>query len=163
MQQKANVRLFGAIGIGIICLGCLGFLALFAAIFAVVEIPLKNNPGMQQGMKIIENDPAVIAIFGSPVKPGIIVMGRINTTMYGSGMGSLWTTISGPKNQGEANLSISKSEGGNWQLNSMDIRVDKKVVLDWRAEESNRGFHPNPSIPSSSSTPFQPATVVPTP
>ena len=169
IRQNVTVKITGIQFIVIICLACL---ALVAAIFAFIIRPLKSNPGMVQGMKIIKNDPEVAKVFGSPIRQSIIVMGQLHYSLNGEGWGTLWTPISGPKNTGTANLVVTKPTGGKWELDSMSIDVNRKVVLVyWDVHKSDSGFQYIGSTPSSSNTPvqfpaatpIQPPTEVPTP
>lgn len=161
-MKKKSVWILG--GIGGIIVACLACLLPIVVLLAVIQIPLRTNPGMEQGMKILMNDPEVIKVFGAPVQQGIIIMGQIKTTMYGSGSGNLWTPISGPKTSGEATIHVLKQEEGPWYVSDMSIRVNKKQLLIWHADQSTAGFK---TVRGSSSQPltptFPPATTVPTP
>jgi hypothetical protein len=162
-MNKRSVWILGGIaGLLLAILACLGPIVVT---LAVIQIPLRTNPGLEQGMKILQNDPAVIKVFGTPVRQGIIVMGTISTTLHGSGFGNLWTPISGPKNSGEATIHVQKPEDGPWVVTSMSIRVNSKHQLVWNANKSSSGFislsTPPPGKPSSPTNP--PAITVPTP
>jgi hypothetical protein len=163
-MKKKTILIFGGLG-GMVMLALLACLLPMVAMLALVEYPLRSNPGMEQGMKILKNDPEVIKVFGSPVQQGIIIMGQTRSNLYGSGNGNLWTPISGPKNKGEVTIYVQKPEDGDWFVKNMSIRINGKPVLDWNDSESASGFTPVSTPPPRQSP--QPtlmiATRVPTP
>jgi hypothetical protein len=161
MKKKSKAALFGVSGI--LILSCLVLVGVIVGLVYLFTLPLRSNQGMVQGMEIIKNDPAVAEMFGSPIRQSLIVMGNLKTTLYGSGVGNLSTPISGPHNNGEANFYVTKPEGGSWQLESMSIRINKKLVLVWDAKTANSGFRKTDSTPTPSSTSIPPATAVPPP
>jgi hypothetical protein len=159
MQKKTNVTLSLK---GALILGLAGII-LIAAIFAITVLPLRFNPAMVQGMKIIRSDPAVAESFGTPIRQSLLVTGVLHEYSDGGGIGNLWTPISGPKHHAEAYISVSRPAGGTWQLTSISIHVNRFLMLIWYADKSNLGFQYVPLAPSPSSTPIQPPTEVPTP
>jgi hypothetical protein len=163
-MKKKTIWIFGGIG-GMIFLGLLACLLPVVIILAMVQIPLRFNPGMEQGMNILKNDPEVIKVFGSPIQQGIIIMGQTRSNFYGSGNGNLWTPISGPKNKGEVTINVQKPEDGPWFVKNMSIRVNGKPVLDWKDSASASGFTPVQTPPprQSSQPTLMPPTMVPTP
>jgi hypothetical protein len=70
----------------------------------------------------------------------------------------LSTSISGPKGRGDVAVSVTKSEGGNWQVFSMDIRVDRKLALVWWASQHEKGFYVLPPRIPTSEEPIPPPT-----
>jgi Cytochrome oxidase complex assembly protein 1 len=161
MKRKSILIILGSLlGIGLICLACL---AQAAAVYFISTLPLRLNPGLAQGMKIINNDPVVAETFGSPVRSSLFVMGKLQEFLHGDGTGSIWTPISGPKNKGEANFYVKKTKGGSWQLDSISIDMDGDETLVWDAKKSNAGFRKIVPIPSLPITPMPLATIVPIP
>jgi hypothetical protein len=162
MKKKSKLALFGISGILILCLGSL---AATIGFVYLISLPLRTNPGLLEGMQIIQNDPAAAELFGSPIRQSVIIMGSLKTTLYGGGFGNLWTPISGPLKNGEANFHVTKPEGGEWHVDSISIRVNRKLVLLWDADQAGSGFrrYASPPTPSSSSTPMPPPTTVPPP
>jgi hypothetical protein len=163
-MKKKTILIFGGLG-GMVILALLACLLPMVVMLTLVEYPLRSNPGMEQGMKILKNDPEVIKVFGSPVQQGLIIMGQTKTNLYGSGYGNLWTSISGPKNKGEVTVHVQKPEDGSWFVKNMSIRVNGKPVLDWNDSESASGFtYVRTPPPRQSSQPtLIPPTMVPTP
>jgi hypothetical protein len=163
MKKKSKAALFGVSGILVLCLGCVVVVGGIVGFVYLITLPLRANPGMVQGMQIIKNDPAVAELFGSPVRQSLIIMGTLKTGLYGSGYGNLWTPISGPHNNGEADIYVTKPEGGQWQLESMSIRINRKLVLVWDADQAGSGFRKQAANPNPAGTPMPPATAFPSP
>ena len=156
----------------IIVISIMGCLIFSVGILAVTILPTYYNAGLVEGMEIIKNDPAVAEMFGSPIRHIPIILGEASVNAYGSGGGSLTTFISGPKGRGDVSVHVSKPEGGDWQVDSMSIRVnrnlDRNLDLYWDASERVKGFHVlPPRIPTSEvptyeeATPPSPPTQVP--
>jgi hypothetical protein len=160
MQKVSSGSIKGILFFVVFIMGCLIFVV---GILAVIFLPLYFNAGLVEGMEIIKNDPAVAEMFGSPIRQGIFVMGNTRETQYDAGNGQLSTSISGPKGRGDVAFSVIKSEGGDWQIFSMSIRIDRKLALVWDASERIKGFHVVEPIVPTSENPIPPplATQVP--
>lgn len=158
MQQKSTV--LPKIILPIIVL-CLIILVVVGLIFAIGILPLRSNAGLIKGMQIIKNDPTVADMFGSPIHQGLNVMGKLQGFRDGSGVGTMTTSISGPKGKAEANFFISKPRGGDWQLESMSIDQDWEIVLIWDSDKSEMGFRYRESPPTTTDLPKQPVTATP--
>jgi hypothetical protein len=159
MQKVSSGSIKGILFLAVFVMGCLIFVV---GILAVIFLPLYFNAGLVEAMEIINNDPAVAEMFGSPIRQGIFVTGNTRETQYGAGNGGLSTSISGPKGRGDVAISITKSEGGDWQVFSMSIRVDRKLALVWDASERVKGFHVVAPTVSPSDGPPDLPTRVPT-
>lgn len=131
MEQKTTQKF----NPGCILIAGLLVLAVAAILYAIIFLPLRNNPALVQGMQIIKNDPVVAELFGSPVKQGLIVMANLQRFRDGSGFGSMMTPISGPKNKGEVNFFLNRQRGGDWELVDMSIDIDMELVLSWDASQ----------------------------
>jgi len=125
----------------------LGSLVVAVGVFTATNLPLRNNPGLVQGMQIIKNDPAVADLFGTPIRLDLRVTGRLQGHRYGDSVGNLMTSVSGPMNKGEAVFYLTRTQGGSWHLQRMSIYVDKKLVLDWDSGSATAGFQTHVSPP----------------
>ncbi len=128
--------------VGCSILSCLGAAAVPAVL---VFRSLKTHPVYTMGIDLAKNDPAVVELFGSPVEDGFFANGEIQTGPEGSGTANLETSISGPKARGTITIYGSQADKGSaWQIDSINIRVDDKLVLSYQGSEANRGFQPAP-------------------
>jgi hypothetical protein len=129
-------KLASAISTCLVVMICLGIVA---AIAAFIFIPLRSNPAFTMGTELAQNDPAVIELFGSPVKFGLLVMGTTKGFPDGTGSASLSTSISGPKAKGSINIQATENPKDVWTLSAMYIDIDNKTVLYCSGDE---GFQP---------------------
>jgi hypothetical protein len=115
-------------------------LAFAAIVYFAFLLPLRNNPGVKQGMEIVLNDPAVVEMFGAPVRQGLLVTGTIETYTDGDKIGTLSTSISGSKEKGTVGFYLNQPDGGEWEVTSMSIRIGKKIVLTWDLKRASEGI-----------------------
>ncbi len=129
----------------VVIVGCslLSCLAAAAVPTVLVFRSLKTHPVYTMGIDLAKNDPAVVELFGSPVEDGFIANGEIQTDSEGRGTANLQTSISGPKAQGTITIYGTQADKGSaWQIDTIDIRVDDKLVLSYRGSEADKGFQP---------------------
>jgi len=120
---------------------CVG---IFFGIFAITFGTLKSNPTYRMGMELVKNDPAVIELFGSPIKDGFFVFGKVQGFRYGGDVANLETIISGPKAHGTVSIFGKEDEDGAWRIFSITIRVGGKMVLIYDGSKPEEGFQPAP-------------------
>jgi ribosomal protein L7/L12 len=97
------------------CLPTLLFMGLCAGfIMLSSHIMFRAFGPLEQAMTIINNDPAVVQAFGSPITPGAFVTGEVSSG-GSSSSADLSVPIYGPKNSGELNVSGSWRRGV-WNL-----------------------------------------------
>lgn len=137
MQKKALPAACSTLIAVMVCIG------LVLGLYAVIFLPLKTHPAYRMGLELAKNDPAVIELFGSPVKDGLFVGGKTQGNLYG-GSASLETSISGPKASGTISILGIKNESGAWRIQSVDIRIDRKLALTYRGTAPDKGFQPAP-------------------
>ncbi len=129
-------------GIGttlVVIVACIGFVF---GILALIFFSIKTHPVYRMGMDLVKNDPAVIELFGSPVKDGFFVVGTIRKFRYGGNTANLETSISGPRTHGTVSIFGTEVEDDVWQVKSITIRVDSKMVLTYSGSEPEKGFQP---------------------
>ena len=132
-QKRVGGLLSGvlvAFGIFLACVVCL----------SVFLVPLSLNSGVLKGWKIIEKDPSVAAMFGTPVKPGLVCMGGTKSYMDCTGQGSLTSFIMAPKGIAMVEFYVSRNPDTGWNLDSMRILRGGRLVMDWIASQSSAGF-----------------------
>jgi hypothetical protein len=137
-------------------------LIVLTALYAILFLPLRLNPALVQGMKIIKGDPLIAEMFGAPIHQGLFVMGKLQGFRYGDGTGDLETSINGPFEKGDVTFFMNKPRGGEWQLESMVIYVNGQLAMTWDSDKPDVGFqiYP-PSSPASGSATMIPSTSVP--
>lgn len=99
---------------------CAGFVVLSGHVMFRAFGPL------DQALRIIHSDPAVVQAFGTPITPGVLVAGE----MAGGGSSSsarLSVPIYGPKRSGELHV------GGNWRSGVWNLGI--RVVYEDDGEE----------------------------
>ena len=137
MNKKALPTAFSITITIMVCIG------LVLGLYAIIFLPLKRHPAYRMGMELAKNDPAVIELFGSPIKDGLFVGGKTQGNRYG-GSASLETSISGPKASGSIGILGIKDESGAWRIQSADIRIERKLVLKYSGLRAQEGFQPAP-------------------
>ncbi len=111
---------------------CVGALALFAAfvmlIITIVFGMVKSSDVYKDALVTAQTNPAVVQALGSPIKPGIFVMGSINVS-GASGQADLAIPISGPKGKGTVYAVASKSMG-RWSFSKLavEIKATKEII-----------------------------------
>ncbi len=130
----------------IIIISIVSCIAVSIGALAIAFGALKANPAYRLGWEITKNDPAVIELFGSPVKDGFWVMGNVRKYLYGNDSANLQTSISGPKAHGMLFI-YGRGKGATWQIQDMDIRIDGKVVLIYYSSQPEKGFQPYTPVP----------------
>lgn len=106
--------------------GCLTLLLLlFGAIALVVALAfslLRGSDVYQQAVGIARGSPVVIEHLGTPVEPGWLVRGSINTS-GASGHAELALPLSGPR--ADATLYIeARRRAGQWEFRLMVLELD---------------------------------------
>ena len=155
-------KVFSITCIGMLVFTFLGILLVLAAVYAVFLLPLRSNPGVVQSMKIIQSDPVVADMFGSPIQQSPFIIGTVQHFLYGGGVASLTTFISGPKQSASVDLYATEDTDGNWTARSISIRIHGKLVLRWDSLDRPQGFR-KMNIRYAPSTPPAPATPNPSP
>jgi hypothetical protein len=119
---------------------------------------LRFHTAYRQGMNIIKNDPAVLELFGSPIREGLYVLGTTKGLYDGGDSASLRVSLSGPKARGTVSiLGTQASKNSNWDL-VMTIQVGEVDVLRYSSSDSGKGFQllqkqPELNAPVASPTP----------
>ncbi len=119
----------------------------FVGILAIISGSLRSNPAYRMGVELAKTDPAVIELFGSPVREGFFVTGQIKGYLYAGHTANLQTSISGPKAHGTLFIYGTENEDGAWQILDMDIRIGRKPVLTYDTSGQGKGFQPYHRIP----------------
>ncbi|MCX7681851.1 MAG: hypothetical protein N2508_07805, partial [Anaerolineae bacterium] len=112
----------------------------FALIYAVSSLPLRLHPVYRTGMELVKNDPAVIELFGSPVRDSLLVLGRTEGSLYGGEMANLQGFIAGPRARGTVFLYGTKNRDGTCSISSISIRIGDEMVLTYNGSEPEKGF-----------------------
>ncbi len=141
-----RTQLFVLVAVVVVIVGCSLLSCIAAAAPALLFFrSLKENPAYQMGIDLARNDPAVVELFGSPIEDGFFANGEIQTGPEGSGTANLETSLSGPKARGTITIYGSQADKGSaWQIESINIRVDDKLVLSYQGSEADKGFQPAP-------------------
>jgi hypothetical protein len=124
----------------VVILGCIGVSFAVAGGFALVSRHMKSYPFYQQAMEMVQNDPAVIELLGTPVKDSLFVMGNERKFTYGGGIANLDTSIRGPKGNATLSIFATYEEGQPWVVEDMTIRQEKKIILTYMRTSGDKGF-----------------------
>ena len=144
MQQKPTGRPNNRLGT---LLFWLVFLGVLAVIGAMSTLQYRNNPAAVQGIKILQADPAVTTLIGSPISEDFLVFGKVQQNLDHNTNGIIYTNLSGSNAKGRVVFTVSLHENGAWVLEKMTIAVDGKVALEWDAAHAADGFQP-PAVPA---------------
>lgn len=123
--------------VGIIAMACVVFAFAF---LAILIIPLKLDPIYRTGVDLVKNDPAVIELFGSPVKDSLFVIGTTKGYLDGSEVANLQVSISGPRAHGTVYIYGNKNGDGVVCISSISIEIERERVLEYSSLESEKGF-----------------------
>jgi hypothetical protein len=117
-------------------------LGLCLGIILISVNTLRFHTVYRQGMNIIKNDPAVLELFGSPIREGLYVLGTTKELYDGGGSASLRVSLSGPLARGTASiLGTQTGKNGPWDL-VITIQVGEEDVLRYSSSDSGKGFQP---------------------
>lgn len=105
------------------CCGCLmGFALFFAAIALLVFSMFRSSDVYEEALVLAQSDPAVQAELGTPVEPGWMILGNMETT-NGSGTADLTIPLSGPDGSGTMYLKAEK-RAGQWTFTHLSVNID---------------------------------------
>jgi hypothetical protein len=112
--------------------GCLTFLALIAVFSVCVMMfvfgVLKSTDVYKSAVSRAKNDPRVTAALGTPIKEGLVPMGKTNVE-GSSGAADLAIPISGPK--GKATIyAVATKSGGQWNFSKLSVAVDGRETIE---------------------------------
>lgn len=121
--RKTNWWLLG-------CGGCLtlivlGFLAGGAIFYGVMKV-IKSTEPYQTALAGATNSPEVQAELGTPIQPGFMVQGAVNSNISGgttTETADLTIPLKGPKAAGRVHYAATKSDG-KWDVRDFTVTVD---------------------------------------
>ncbi len=146
-----------------VILACLvGFALMF---YAIGILPLRLNPVYRAAMELVKNDPAVIELFGSPVRDSLFVVGTTEGALGGYETANLQVAIRGPQARGTAYIYGEKQENGICHISSISIKIGGERVLEYSDREPEKGFQPSRAVTQTdlAPTPVPSPTPPPTP
>lgn len=102
---------------------------LCSGIFGVVTMSMRSSTPYKSSLNLVSTDKAVIEKLGSPMKSGIFVSGKINTSL-GGGFADISYSIEGPKGEGRVHT-VATRTNKQWVLNTVEVSMDgqKKIVV----------------------------------
>lgn len=128
-----------------VILACLaGFALMF---YAIGILPLRSHPVYRAAMELVKNDPAVVELFGSPVKDSLFVAGTLERFRDGSESLNTQVGIRGPRARGTAHIWGKKEKGGTVHVHSIWIEIGGEEVLEYSDSEPEKGFRISPAAP----------------
>jgi hypothetical protein len=111
--------------IALICLICVGLLAIFiAAIFAIVSYSFHHSFVFNEAIARAERNPQVVSRIGTPLKPGWLPMGKIEVS-GSTGRAHLEIPVTGPRGKATMRLDAHKVEG-TWQFDTLEIEFEEE-------------------------------------
>ena len=121
--KKTNWWLIGCGGcLSLIVLGILGCVAIF---FGVTKV-IKSTEPYKRAVSIATNSPEVQAKLGTPIQPGFMIQGSVNSNISNgtaTESANLTIPLKGPK--GSASLHYAATRNGtNWEVSDFTVTVD---------------------------------------
>jgi len=118
--------------------GCLTFIALGVAFFAVVILAvfgaMKSSDAYKTAVARAKADPRVIEAIGTPIDEGWFVSGTTNVS-GGSGESDISIPIHGPKGKATVYAVATKS-AGEWEYSKLVVKVEETGDTIDLAEEA---------------------------
>lgn len=90
----------------------------------VILSVLKASTPYEMALETLKTDRRIEAVFGHPIKVGWLVQGNVKTEDSGGGQASLRFSLSGPKDQGRAEVSATRTETV-WRLTALTVQATK--------------------------------------
>ena len=115
------------VGVGCTAAVVIG-VAFVAFIVFVVVGAMRSSTPYKDAMQRAENDPRVIEALGSPIKPGLLISGSINTQNR-NGDADISIPISGPKGKGTIQV-VGTKDSGRWSYTKMTVTPEKGEPID---------------------------------
>jgi hypothetical protein len=109
---------------GLILLGCLFAVGVFALVFSM----MKSGEPYKESVRRMQSDVRVAPKIGSPIKPGWFVSGSINTTPT-SGHADLAIPFAGPKGEATVNV-VADKVAGKWKYQLMKATFEDGSTVD---------------------------------
>lgn len=100
----------------------LGVFMAIAAIFFLVVSMMKGE-AYELSLQTVRNSPEVVAVFGTPIEPGMFVTGSVETT-NGNGEASMQYSVSGPNASGKVQFYAIK-QSGQWFIQELWVVLDE--------------------------------------
>jgi|SRR6185436_6397956 len=124
-ERKRGVGTWIALGCGIAFIGLIAFVVF---ILFVVFGSMRSSTPYREAVARAQNDPRVQAALGTPVKPGFLVSGSINTQNR-DGDAKLDIPLSGPKGSGTLRVVATKTRG-HWDYNQIIVTPKNGPEID---------------------------------
>lgn len=109
---------------GLIVLGCLFAVGVFALVFSMMS----SSDPYKESVRRMQSDVRVSAKIGNPVKPGWFISGSINTTPT-SGHADLAIPFEAPKGQATVNV-VADKVAGKWKYQLMRATFEDGSTVD---------------------------------
>lgn len=102
---------------------------LCSGIVGALTASMRSSTPYKRSLELVTKDKAVIDQVGTPMKPGLFVMGKIHTSLNG-GFADLSYSIEGPKGKASVHTTATRAKK-QWTLTSVDVSADgqKKIVI----------------------------------
>ena len=97
-----------------------------AVIFYFVIGVIKSTGPYQTAVNTAKNSPEVQAELGTPIEPGFMPTGNVNTNTSngtGSGTADLSVPLKGPKGSGKVHYAATKN-GDAWEVSDFTVTID---------------------------------------
>jgi len=124
-ERKRGVGTWIALGCGIAFVGLIAFVVF---ILFVVFGAMRSSTPYRDAVARAQNDPRVRDALGTPVKPGLLVSGSVNTQNR-DGDAKLDIPLSGPKGSGTLHVEATKQDG-RWNYNRMYVMPKNGQEID---------------------------------
>lgn len=106
-KQQTNVA---AWVIGMVVVGVIGIVSFIVSLLLVIFGAMRSSEPYKEALKRAKADPRVIAALGSPIQPGLLVNGNLETK-NDDGVADLDFTLKGPKGKADVNVAGTKTRG----------------------------------------------------
>lgn len=129
--KKKPVWRWVALGCGIAVVGLIAFATV---VFVGITAAMRSSAAYQDAMERVRTDPRVAAALGTPIEPGWLITGSVNTE-NDSGNANVSFKVHGPKGKATVYV-VGTKERGRWTYSSMVLTPESGPEIDLLSEES---------------------------
>ncbi len=124
-QKSSGCLKYALIGCGIVVV----IIAIVAVVLvAVVFGAIKSTSAYKGALSRTQNDPRVIALLGTPIRPGFFVTGNIDVK-NNSGTANFTFTVTGPKGKAPVHAAATLDENG-WHYSELMVQPHTGPPID---------------------------------
>ena len=97
---------------------------IFVTIILISYLTVRTSTIYKQAMVAVRTDDRIVELIGSPIQPGLFVLGTISRRTFGT-MVNLTIPLYGPEGKATAFAVAAKTEG-NWDFTTLQVQVKSR-------------------------------------